>query len=358
MRTSRPLYLLIGMSLLAVVLFVSFFMRMQSGRSNVPGTDLSYLQPSAIPGHLEALKSPDASARKKAATILWQMGAEAKDATPTLVQATQDPESTVRVAAVKALGRTAQGTQDAIPTLISALTDENAEVRAAAANSLTETWRWMVPSRGPAQIQSPARDEKTGQARQRGQGAAPERPSGGLGPPYAALAQKAVPVLTTALQDRDDRVCAHAAEALAETGPLAESAVPELTKVLQRPDSNARLQATLALCNIGPGAKAAVPVLVEKLRSDEADGVRVNAAAALGSIGAQPETVIPALVDAFLNDKHPDARNCAMMSISQFGSDAKLAIPLLQKAAKDAKNQSAATSKSINRLLSFLEKQS
>jgi HEAT repeat protein len=358
MRSSRPWYLLIGLVLLIVVLVVSFLMRLDIGRSHVPGTDLSYLQAGAIPGHLEALKSHDASAQKKAATILWQMGPEAKEATPTLLVVALDPEPGVRAAAVKALGRTAQGTQDAIPTLISSLKDDNAEVRAAAANSLTETWRWMLPSRGPAQVQAPLRDEKTGQAKQRAPSSSPERASGRLGPPYIALAQKAIPVLTVALQDQDDHVCAHAAEALAETGPLAEPAVPELVKVLQRPDSNARLQATLALHNIGPGAKAAVPVLVEKLRGDEADGVRVNAAAALGAIRAQPETVIPALVDTFLNDKHPDAQRCAMMSIGQFGSDAKLAIPLLQKAAKDAKNQSDATSKRIDKLLSFLEKQS
>ena len=302
MRSSRPWYLLIGLLLLIVVLVVSFLMRMETGQSHVPGADLSYLQAGAIPGHLEALKSQDAGARKKAATILWQMGPEAKEATPTLLVAAQDPEPQVRAAAVKALGRTAQGTQDAIPALISALKDDNAEVRAAAANSLTETWRWMLPGRGPAQIQAPPRDEKTGQAKQRAPNSSPDRASGRLGAPYTALAQKAVPVLTVALQDPDDRVCAHAAEALAETGPLAEPAVPELVKVLQRPESNARLQATLALYSIGPGAKAAVPVLVEKLRADEADGVRVNAAAALGAIRAQPELVIPALVNTFLKD--------------------------------------------------------
>lgn len=109
---------------------------------------------------------------------------------------------------------------------------------------------------------------------------------------------------------------------------------------------------------IGPGAKAAVPILVEKLRSEEADGVRVNTAAALGMIRANPEIVVPALVETFLKDKHPDARNCALMSIGQFGSEAKVALPLLEEAAKDPKNQQSTEKlKNINRLKDFLERQ-
>jgi HEAT repeat protein len=368
MRAFIIFCLVIVLSVLLIV-GVTSLRRLETGTTAVPGTDLSYLQPSAVPGHIEALESQDPSARKKAANILWQMGSVAKAANPTLLQATKDPEREVRVAAVKALGQTAEGTQDAIPGLIDSLKDEDAEVRATAARSLALTWRHMASAassgaeRRPP-MTPPLRDEKgrrkENQPRRQGRNDSAQEPSPNkLAPPYVALAQKAVPVLTAALQDADARVRAGAAEALAETGPLAEPAVPDLVKLLQNDDdSNARLQATLALHNIGPGAKGAVPVLVQKLRSEKDDGVRVNTAAALGMIHASPETVVPALVETVVKDKHPDARKCAMRSIGQFGSDAKLALPLLQQAAKNSQSEkSEASLRDINQLLSYLEKQ-
>jgi HEAT repeat protein len=358
MRAFLVFCLVIGLSVLLVFSILSL-RRLETGTSDLPGKDFSYLRPSAVPGHVEALKSQDASARKKAATILWQIGPEAKAATPTLLQTAKDPEREVRVAAVKALGQTAQGTQDAIPVLIESLKDEDAEVRAATANSLAETWRYMVPTGRSGGERQPTHTMPS-DARRRDRGnPAPDPSPTKLAPPYVALALKAVPLLTTTLQDPDSRVRARAAEALAETGPLAQPAVPDFVKLLQKDDdSNVRLQATLALQNIGPGAKAAVPVLVEKLRSEKTDGVRVNTAAALGMIRANPETVVPALVETFLKDKHPDARKCAMQSIGQFGPEAKLALPLLQQAAKDFQNQKfEANLQNINQLLSFLEKQ-
>src|SRR5712691_11351158 len=128
MRAARPIYVVIGVILLAAVVIVSILKRMEAGRSSLPGSDMSYLSRIAIPGHLEALKSSDASARKKAAHILWEMGADAKEATPTLLEVAKDTDTEVRTAAVKALGRTGEGTQDAIPGLIEALQDKDAAV--------------------------------------------------------------------------------------------------------------------------------------------------------------------------------------------------------------------------------------
>jgi HEAT repeat protein len=351
--TKMRIFLLLGACLLLVISLALWFRDWDS--SPLPGSNLSHLLASAVPGHIEDLKSPDASARSKAATSLWQIGVDAKAATPTLLHVAKDADPQVREAAVKALGRTGQGTQDAIPGLIEALEDDHAEVRAAAATSLAETWRLAGRSgaeRAPADRGNPAERRANGRGNPT-QGP----PSTRLAPPYEALAQKAVPLLTGALRDTDARVRACAGEALAETGPLAEPAVPDLVQILQKDaDRSVRLQATLALYNIGPGAKAAVPVLVEKLHSEEADGVRVNTAAALGMIRSSPETVVPALVETFLKDKHPDARTCAMMSIGQFGPEAKLALPLLREAAKDPKNQqSDEVMQRIERLLNHLE---
>jgi len=53
---------------LSVVLFlgISSLRRMETGVTRVVGSDLSSLEAGAVPGHIEALKSPDPSARKKA----------------------------------------------------------------------------------------------------------------------------------------------------------------------------------------------------------------------------------------------------------------------------------------------------
>ena len=323
------------------------------GDSKRRGTDLSHFHPRAVPGHIEALKSEDAAARKKAATTLWQIGAAAGEATPALLETARDGDPEVRAAAVQALGRTSQQTQDAVPVLIGALEDDHVEVRAVAATSLAEIWRTAGKGR-PAAGRAPAGPGK-------GRGAGPGRNPRQvvpLTPPYEAHAREAVPLLRAALRDKDARMRACAAEALAEAGPLAEPAVGDLVRLLEKDaDSTARLQATLALANVGPGAKAAVAVLVAKLRGEKADGVRVNTAVALGMIRSSPETVVPALVETLLTDEHPDARSAAMVSLGQFGPEAALAIPLLREAARDPKNQrSEGAAQNIKRLLSFLEK--
>jgi HEAT repeat protein len=333
---------------LALLLVLGFSLESWWGRNpHREGADLSHFHATAVPGHIEALKSEDAAARRKAATALWQIGATAGEATPALLETARDADPQVRAAAVQALGRTSQESQDAVPALIKALEDDLAEVRAAAATSLAETWRTAGKGRSGAG-RPPAGRGNPGDPRR----VVPLIPS------YEALARKAVPLLTAALRDTDARVRACAAEALAETGPLAEPAVPGLVQLLQKdPDGAARLQATLALANVGPGARAAAPALVEKLQGEKADGVRVNTAVALGMIRSSPETVVPALVKTFLTDEHPDARMAAMVSIGQFGPEATIAIPLLREAARDPRNQrSEGATKNIDRLLTFIGK--
>ena len=125
---------------LCVLLFlgISSLRRMETGVTRVAGADLSSLEAGAVPGHVDALKSQDPSARKKAADMLAQIGPEARAATPTLLQVAKDPEHEVRAAAVMALGETAQGTQDAIPELIESIKDEDAGVWTA--QQIKENW--------------------------------------------------------------------------------------------------------------------------------------------------------------------------------------------------------------------------
>src|SRR5437588_9462607 len=86
-----------------VVLLGLFLMPLWLGSSTLPGTDLSHFNPSAVPQHIEALKSADAAGRAKAATTLWQIGTAARLATPDLLLLAKDADPHVRSAAVRAL---------------------------------------------------------------------------------------------------------------------------------------------------------------------------------------------------------------------------------------------------------------
>src|SRR5262245_29306857 len=231
----------------------------------LPGLDKSEYTPAAVPGHITALKHDEPAERKRAARALWQMGVYAKEATPALLAAAKDPDPEVRAAVDQALGRTSQGTQDAVPVLVEALEDTDAAARAAAAKSLAEIWTAAV---APA----PAEAGPKGRPNQ----VAAKRPPVQRDPAFTAAAKSAIPALTAALGDADARVRAHAAEALAVTGPLAQAAVDALLPLLKDADDNARLQATLALEGVGPGAKAAVPQLASNLRDEKVVGIRVN----------------------------------------------------------------------------------
>src|SRR5262249_34458002 len=138
-RTQVSLLLVVGMAVLLLV-GVGLY-SVDRSVSSLPGKDLSDFQPSAVPGHIASLKSPEAATRRKAAHTLFQIGDAAKEATPALIQAAADPDPGVRETAVKALGRTGQDSQEAISALIRAFQDNRAEVRIAAATSLAETWR-------------------------------------------------------------------------------------------------------------------------------------------------------------------------------------------------------------------------
>src|SRR5262249_32658258 len=105
-----------------------------------PGVDVTSRTVAAVPLHLAALQDREATIRKKAATSLWLIGAEAKEATPALLVALEDPNEGVRQAAARALGRTGAGAPTVIPGLVAALKDQHAEVRASAAGALAELW--------------------------------------------------------------------------------------------------------------------------------------------------------------------------------------------------------------------------
>jgi hypothetical protein len=130
----------------------------------------------------------------------------------------------------------------------------------------------------------------------------------------------AVPALTRALGDPNERVRSAAAFALEKLGERAREAVPLLIQALEDPDIRARWAAMKVLGAIGRAARPAVPPLIEALRNGEPE-----AAYALAKIAGDDRQVIDAMIEAL--------RNPAMRNV--IGSFGEPAIPALLSLAED-----------------------
>ncbi len=142
----------------------------------------------------------------------------------------------------------------------------------------------------------------------------------------------AVPALTKALTDSDERVRSGAAASLGNLGPKAESAADGLTRACHDPSLSVAKSATSALGRIG---SQGVRGLVEALK-DERTEVRETAANALGEVGMEATSAIPALSMA-ANDADRGVHDAAIETLSKLGPDGLQALALLLS----SENQSA-----------------
>ncbi|MBE9225179.1 HEAT repeat domain-containing protein [Phormidium sp. LEGE 05292] len=156
----------------------------------------------------------------------------------------------------------------------------------------------------------------------------------------------AIPVLTAALQEKEQQIRGGAAFALGAIGPEAKTAIPQLIVMLKDEDEQVRLDAavalrrigspavyaltkalkddnvlvrrgaTFALAGIGAQAKQTIPILIEML-SDNDEQIRLNASIALRGIGA---TATPALTEA-LQHKNPLIRKGAAIALGQIHTE-------------------------------------
>jgi HEAT repeat protein len=85
---------------------------------------------------VEALRAPDARARKKAAGVLGNVGAIDPAVVPALAEAVRDRDPAVRAEAVLALMKIGPAARDAAPALTEAQKDANLMVRQYAVKAL------------------------------------------------------------------------------------------------------------------------------------------------------------------------------------------------------------------------------
>lgn len=186
-------------------------------------------------------------------------------------------------------------------------------------------------------------------------------------------AAPAVPQLIGLLDNRDEAVCAAAADALGVIGKDATAAIPKLVERLGEGElpristelrvtdvgvhaswalgkmgkdaveflmpcltdkrSAVRSNAACALHFIGPDAKDAVMPLIGRLK-DRDWLVRQCAAEALGRIGSKPDQTIPSLV-ASLKDRNLNVRRAAVASLGAIRPTTPAAVEALTSALKD-----------------------
>lgn len=90
----------------------------------------------AVPSLVEMLKSPDVNDRTTAASVVFGMGAKAREAVPALAEALADPELEVRMRAAMALESIGPDAAGAVQPLMKALKDREGIVRQRAAIAL------------------------------------------------------------------------------------------------------------------------------------------------------------------------------------------------------------------------------
>jgi HEAT repeat protein len=214
---------------------------------------------------VEALASPEAATRWRAAQALGESGPTAREAGPALIAALDDPDFWVGEAAAVALRRITGETEAprerrnrgprAAPPVAPALQSLIDRMRDPAS-------RWMAIV---------ALGEMGSEAR------------------------AAVPHLIEALEDADVQVRWDAAKTLGKIGPAAGAAVSALAALANDPsDALVRQYAVGALGRIGKNAKGAVPSLIHALKESSMD-LHVKAAEALVGIGV---AAVPALIEA------------------------------------------------------------
>jgi HEAT repeat protein len=97
------------------------------GRGDVPKE--KYFNGQPVEHWLQAIRSPDPKARKKAADVLGNVGPIDPSAIPALIEAVKDPDARVRDAAVLGLSKNGTAAADAAGVLQEATRDKDPTVR-------------------------------------------------------------------------------------------------------------------------------------------------------------------------------------------------------------------------------------
>jgi len=273
-------------------------------------------------------------------------------------------DSHVRRAVFEAIGSIGPRAEPAIPVLEREIRDDLRDGRGAAIAL------GRIGERGVATLLKGLASQDVGRRRVAAEGLSEA----------GEAARIAVPELTAALKDEDEKTRHHAERALLRLGvkgfkrnstpeaaPAVVSNVPDLVLGLKSPDEDRRKSSAAALAkleghglpamtaliaalkddvpavraasaealrNLREDARPAVAALIRALNDDEAT-VRANAAQALGWIGPGTEDAVPHLIKAMGDPDNRVRSNAARAFLTKW-ADGERAIPSLLKALDDA----------------------
>lgn len=283
-----------------------------------------------LPELVEALQSPEAALRLRAARDLGRLGPLACEALQELLRATQDADGRVREAAATAIG--GMGTY-ALRELVMLLRHEDKYVRRQTVWALGRLGSGAQAAVGALCAALKDSDPRTAS------GAA--QALGNMG----EAAAEAVPALTEAMCGTNIVLCRLAAKALSQIGPPALST---LIGHLYHHDPFVRGEAALALGWMGLAAQAAVPHLARLLREADSnphpstesreqmpsDPWRTPLRA--GEVDAEAVTPPQITAEAAEETLSPE-QSClvhAALSLGRLGKAARTALPILQTLAQ------------------------
>jgi len=310
-------------SFLTLLVCVSLFMPVMAFGCQLK-TESDAAKGERVSGLVEKLKTGDRNVRIEAAKELAKMGPAAKDAVPALVAALkeEDPERSLHIevsnalekigaAAVPALiealkdreaytrrraamilGEIGPPAKDAVPALVAALKDESLWVRAYAARALGGGFFTVLPwDVLGSQLVFITRAETRG----------------GIGPE----ARAAIPALIEALEDHNEFVRWHAAQAIGGFGSDAKAAIPTLRRMLEGEKPPTSLHAASALAQLGETSLGMTTLIgmIKYLAPGQYPGpfeaaqqknreVRHLAVDMLGDLGPAAKDAVPALIEA------------------------------------------------------------
>jgi HEAT repeat protein len=150
-----------------------------------------------------------------------------------------------------------------------------------------------------------------------------------INPDNQKLIADSLPVLVTALIDKEPRTRAAATKSIVDLKPRPALLMPAIDKIMDavRPDSMNNIVEAVADAGV-----PAVPILVKAL-SDESQ--RPKVAAILGRLGPEAKEAAPALANILEKDKSPAARREALIALGSIGPFAAEQSPAIAKVLKD-----------------------
>jgi HEAT repeat protein len=277
------------------------------------------LSPEILPLLRAALNDPDGDVAFHLATALINAGAKALRQ---IDQALRDPDEGVRRRMAGALAVAKRIEPETAPFLIAAFRDTNPDVSASAARAFTKIGVSSLP------LLQTALHDKDPRLR-RGACMA----TGDIGPSARSNLQD----LLRALSDFEPSVRYEAAFALARIDPGLDQPLVVLNEALNDPDWLVRLNACNALILLQQRGRVAIPSLLQHVVTDPDNAIRGIAARALGAIQVLDAQQVRQLAAA-LQDQEPLVRKSVADALGALAPEGTAAIPALAGALNDDVN--------------------